>query len=62
VDPGSVNTSIYRNNRLLGQGPLRGVRAFFGSPPSEGAAAVVHAATGAGEACSMLRRCHQVLM
>lgn len=47
VDPGSVNTSIYRNNRLLGQGPLRGVRAFFGSPPSEGAAAVVHAATGA---------------
>jgi hypothetical protein len=46
VDPGSVNTAIYRHNRFLGRGPLRAVRAFFGSPPSDGAAAVVHAATG----------------
>lgn len=45
VDPGSVNTAIYRNNRVLGHGPFRAVREFFCSPPSEGAAAVVDAAT-----------------
>ena len=46
MDPGSVNTEIYRNSSI-GHGPLRAVREFFCSPPAEGAAAVVHAATGA---------------
>jgi len=40
-----VNTEIYRNNRMVGRGPLKAVREFFCSPPAEGAAAVVDAAT-----------------
>ena len=45
VDPGSVNTDIYRSV-AMGRGVFKAVREFFCSPPAQGAAAVVHAATG----------------
>mmetsp|Transcript_17223 Transcript_17223/g.51526 ORF Transcript_17223/g.51526 Transcript_17223/m.51526 type:complete len:367 (-) Transcript_17223:59-1159(-) len=44
VDPGSVNTDIYRSV-AMGRGVFKAVREFFCSPPREGAAAVVHAAS-----------------
>lgn len=61
VDPGSVNTGIYRNS-FLGQGPFKAVREFICSPPGEGAHAVVDAVTDQStEASAVIQPDHQAV-
>ena len=44
VDPGSVATNIYAGSALFSRQPLRWLIQNFYAPPSDGAAAVIHAA------------------
>ena len=46
MDPGGSFTSIYRESRLFGRGPVNWIMQFLYSPPEQGARAIVHACTG----------------
>lgn len=45
VDPGAVSTNIYKDSRLFTRQPLKWLIQNLYAPPSDGAAAVVHAAS-----------------